>query len=481
MSTPLFPPLERHRQPAPERWRGRRVLVVGAARQGLAMARYLARHAARVRLNDRKPWEALTQARTALADLPIEWVTGGHPLEALADVEAVFVSGGVPLQLPLIQEALRRGIPVYSDAHLFLEVAVCPVVGITGAAGKTTTTTLLGRMARQVEGRLYRRVWVLGNIGPPLMDYADQLAPEDLAVVELSSFQLEPARLSPEVGVVLNITPNHLDRHGTMEAYIAAKANILLHQGPRDWAVLGHEEPNAWGLRRKAPGRLAAFGLKPAPQSVPQVFLQEGWFVFRDAAGRAVPLFPQSLVRLVGEHNLRNVAAASMAGLLAGLAPQELAQGLEGFTGVPHRLEIVLERNGVTWVNDSIATTPARAMAGIRAFAGRPLILLAGGKDKDLPWEDWAAVVREHVDVLIVFGPAREKIFQALERVPGEKPQEVVEARGLRDAVEAAAQRARPGYVVLLSPGAASFDEFPNFEVRGQRFREWVQEVAGDS
>ena len=479
MSTPLFPPLERHRQPAPERWRGRRVLVVGAARQGLAMARYLARHAARVRLNDRKPWKALTEARAALADLPIEWVTGGHPLEALAEVEAVFVSGGVPLQLPLIQEAFRRGIPVYSDAHLFLEVAVCPVVGITGAAGKTTTTTLLGRMARQAEGRLYRRVWVLGNIGPPLMDYADQLAPEDLAVVELSSFQLEPARLSPEVGVVLNITPNHLDRHGTMEAYIAAKANILRHQGPRDWAVLGHEEPNAWGLRRKAPGRLAAFGLKPAPQPVPQVFLQEGWFVFRDAAGRAVPLFSQSLVRLVGEHNLRNVAAASMAGLLAGLDPQALAQGLEGFTGVPHRLEIVLERNGVTWVNDSIATTPARAMAGIRAFAGRPLILLAGGKDKDLPWEDWAAVVREHVDVLVVFGPAREKIFQALERVPGERPREVIEARGLRDAVEAAAQRVRPGYVVLLSPGAASFDEFPNFEVRGQRFREWVQEVVG--
>lgn len=476
----LFPRRTRTRPLSPNRWQGKGVLVVGAARQGVAMARFLARRGAHVRLNDHKPLEALAPARQALEGLPVEWVTGGHPLEALEGMEAVFVSGGVPLNLPLIREAFRRGIPVHSDAHLFLEHAACPVVGITGSSGKTTTTTLLGRMARHAEGRLYRKVWVLGNIGPPLMDYVDDLHPDDLAVVELSSFQLEPARVSPEVAVVLNITPNHLDRHGTMEAYIAAKANILAHQRREDWAVLGREDPAAWSLRHLGMGNKAAFGLYPVEEPLPAVYVMNRRFVFRDAQGKVMPLFGMDAVQLRGAHNLQNVAAASLAGLLVGLSPEDLLMGVEGFTGVPHRLEVVLEKDGITWVNDSIATTPARAMAGIRAFAGRPIVLLAGGKDKNLPWEDWAAVVREHVDVLVVFGPAREKIFPALEKVPGPRPRVVVEVSGLRAAVEAAARYARPGSVVLLSPGATSFDEFPNFEVRGERFREWVREIVGE-
>ena len=483
-----FPPLHRTRTLARRSWEGRRVLVVGAARQGTAMARYWARRGAHVVLNDRRPLDALGPAREALADLPIEWVAGDHPLELLEGVDAVGVSGGVPLSLPLLQEARRRGLPLYSDAHLFLEEAVCPVVAITGSSGKTTTTTLLGRMARAAAReetpvphlpKRFRRVWVLGNIGPPLLDFVDELHPEDVAVVELSSFQLDLVRVSPEVGVVLNITPNHLDRHGTMEAYIQAKAHLVAHQGPHDWAVLGHEEPNAWGLRHRTRAQVAAFGLTPPPAPVPAVFVQQHRFVLRDAMGRAHALFPVDQVRLPGEHNLRNVAAAALAAALMGLQREHMEAGLEGFTGVPHRLELVLEHNGVAWYNDSIATTPERAMAALRAFAGRSIILLAGGKDKDLPWEAWARLVRQEVEHLLVFGPAQDKILAALEAVPGDRPRTVRVFPSLRPAVEEAARLARPGSVVLLSPGATSFDEFPNFEVRGERFRAWVKALTG--
>ena len=488
VNTFAFPPLHRTRTLVRRSWAGRRVLVVGAARQGTAMARFWARRGAQVILNDRRPLEELGEAREALAGLPIEWATGDHPLELLEGVDAVGVSGGVPLSLPLLQEARRRGLPLYSDAHLFLEEAVCPVVAITGSSGKTTTTTLLGRMARaaaQEEAlvpqlpKRFRRVWVLGNIGPPLLDFVDELQPEDVAVVELSSFQLDLVRVSPEVGVVLNITPNHLDRHGTMEAYIQAKAHMVAHQGPHDRAVLGHEEPNAWSLRQQTRARVAAFGLTPPPVPVPAVFLQRHRFVLRDAMGRAHILFSADLVRLPGQHNLQNVAAAALAAALMGLEPEHMEAGLEGFTGVPHRLELVMEHNGVAWYNDSIATTPERAMAALRAFAGRPIILLAGGKDKNLPWDAWARLVRQEVEHLLIFGPAQQKILSALEAVPGDRPRTVKVFPGLRPAVEEAARLAQPGTVVLLSPGATSFDEFPNFEVRGERFRAWVKEITG--
>ncbi len=488
VNTFAFPPLYRSRTLPQREWRGKRILVVGAARQGTAMARFLARRGAQVVLNDRRPLEELKEAREALAGWPITWATGGHPLALLEGVEAVCVSGGVPLNLPLLEEARRRGLPFYSDAHLFLETAPCPVVAITGSSGKTTTTTLLGRMARAaaeedalVSGlpKRFRRVWVLGNIGPPLLDFVDELHPDDVAVVELSSFQLEWVRTSPEIGAVLNITPNHLDRHGTMEAYIEAKAHMVLHQRPHDWAVLGHEDPNAWGLRRRVTSQVAAFGLEPPKAPMPAVFLRQGHFVLRDAVGRAHVLFPVERVRLPGEHNLRNVAAAALIASLMGLSPEHMEAGVEGFTGVPHRLELVMERDGVAWYNDSIATTPERAMAALRAFSGYSIVLLAGGKDKDLPWEDWARLVRERVEHLLVFGPAQEKILAALEQVPGELPRSVRVFSSLRPAVEEAVRLARPGYVVLLSPGATSFDEFPNYEVRGERFRVWVRELVG--
>ncbi len=475
---------------------GHRVLIVGAGRQGTALARYLARHGAEVVLNDRRPAGALRSAREQLAGLPIRWVTGGHPFEVLEGVTMVCPSGGVPLDLPLVQEAVRRGVPLSNEAQIFMEVVPCPVVGITGSAGKTTTTTLVGRMAgaaaAEVRGASYsqlgadaatqaaiaalpkrwRTVWVGGNIGNPLIADVDAMTADDLAVMELSSFQLELMHTAPAVAAVLNITPNHLDRHGTMEAYTAAKARILTFQTPADTAVLGWEDAGAWGLRPQVRGRLMAFGFAPPPEGVDGVFLDGDTLALRE--GDAVrPLFPRQAIRLRGEHNVRNVLAASAVAAALGLSAEHMRAGVEGFTGVPHRLELVRVLDGVAWYNDSIATAPERAMAAIRSF-DEPIVLLAGGRDKKLPWDAWAALVRQRVRALVVFGEAADLILEALAQAEGPLPETVLRCGSLEDAVRAAYHASRPGDVVLLSPGGTSFDEFRDFAERGERFRAWV-------
>ena len=244
-------------------------MVLGAARQGLALARYLALHGAQVVLNDQRHENEMESAITALAELqgrtvyPVRWVLGRHPLEILEAADLLCVSGGVPLTLPIVKHALERGVPVTNDSQIFLEAAPCPVVGITGSAGKTTTTTLVGRMAQAavasaLAGGKPRQAWVGGNIGSPLIAILDEIAPQDLAIMELSSFQLELMTRSPQIAAVLNITPNHLDRHGSMAAYTAAKAHILAYQAPVDTAVLGRDDPGAWRAAetaRPAPGR----------------------------------------------------------------------------------------------------------------------------------------------------------------------------------------------------------------------------------
>ncbi|MFN3741291.1 MAG: UDP-N-acetylmuramoyl-L-alanine--D-glutamate ligase [Anaerolineales bacterium] len=459
-------------------WQGRRVVVLGAARQGQALARYLTRHGARVCLSDVRSEAELQTARQALADLPIEWALGGHPLTLLDGADLLCLSGGVPTTLPIVQQALRRGIPLSNDTQIFLEAVPCRTVGITGSAGKTTTTSLVGEMARRTaqENATFRRVYVGGNIGDPLLNYVDEMTPEDLAILEISSFQLEQMTLSPNVAAILNITPNHLDRHGTMEAYIAAKARILEFQSQRDVAVLGREEPNAWGLRRRVRGRLVSFGFAPLEDDEEGTYYQEGLLYLYERQVD-IPLLRREQIALRGDHNVLNVLAAFAIGHAAGLSLDAMLEAAEAFRGVPHRLELVREWRGARWYNDSIATAPERTMAAIRSF-DEPLVLLLGGRDKDLPWEDLARLVRQRVDHLILFGEAAEKIERALHAVEGERPYTIERYARLFDAVQAAARLVEPGDVVLLSPGGTSFDEFRDFEERGERFRQWVQQLS---
>ena len=473
-------------------WKGKLVVIVGAARQGLALARYLLLHGARVTLNDHQHAEALTAAQRSLSDLvdaglPLTWVCGGHPLDLLDGADLVCVSGGVPLDLPLLAAAQARHIPLTNDSQIFMQNVPCKIIGITGSAGKTTTTTLVGRIAQAAETAVSavpaatRRVWVGGNIGSPLISVIDEMSPADLAVVEFSSFQLELMDRSPQIAVVLNVTPNHLDRHGTMEAYTAAKARILQFQDSQGVVVLGRDDPGAWALRRLAHGQVFSFGLSPLPDGQPGSFVDQRGICLRLQTDReAVPVLALDQISLRGEHNLLNVMAACTIIGAAGLSLDAIQKGVQGFGGVPHRLEFVRSWGGADWYNDSIATAPERAMADIRSF-DEPLVLLAGGRDKDLPWEEFAHLVRRRVDHLVVFGEAAPKILAALQAdaVTGNNSGHptITRCAGLHEAVQAAAQIVQPGDVVLLAPGGTSFDEFKDFEQRGEYFAQWVKEL----
>lgn len=451
-------------------WTGKRVLILGAARQGLALARWLARHGARVTLSDART-EA-PSARAALADLPIIWALGGHPLELLNNCDLLCLSGGVPLTLPIVAEALKRGIPLSNDTQVFMEIVPCRTIGITGSAGKTTTTTLVGRMAKEAYGDA---AYIGGNIGDPLINYVDEMKPTDLAILELSSFQLEQMTISPNVGAILNITPNHLDRHGTMEAYTAAKARLLDFQSAKDVAVLGHDDPGAWNLRDRVKGKLFTFSLHELDESLNGAYFHDGLLALRD--GNAyVPLILREKVLLRGDHNVSNALAAFAIAHAAGFPLDAMLAAVEDFHGVPHRLELVRELRGVRWYNDSIATAPERTMAAVRAFE-EPIVLLLGGRDKDLPWDDLAALIHQRVDHVVLFGEAAEKIEKAVAG-SGSRPQTLTRCETLEQAVLQAAEVAEAGDVVLLSPGGTSYDAFKDFAERGERFREWVLKLS---
>lgn len=464
--------LRRSVGPVPE-WKGKRVVVLGLARQGVALTRYMSGQGAEVVVSDIQPAEALVEARHELSGLPVEYVFGGHPPALLERADLLCLSGGVPADLPLALQAREQGIALSNDSQIFLEACPSPVIGITGSAGKTTTTALVGRMAAaQFEGT-ERRVWVGGNIGRPLLADLSAIGSEDLVVMELSSFQLELMTTSPQVAAILNLTPNHLDRHRTMEAYIACKARILAYQTEEDVAVLGREDADAWALREMVIGKVISFS-QSEPDEGDGAYIAQGAIRLRIGADD-LTVCPVGAVELRGEHNLLNVIAACALAAAAGLSPDAMSEGLRGFRGVEHRLEFVRRVRGADWYNDSIATAPERAIAAMRSF-DEPLVILAGGRDKDLPWGEFAAIVRQRVDHLILFGEAAEKIAQAVENASGERgPLSIDICAGLEAAVQQADWVAEPGDVVLLAPGGTSFDEFKDFAERGERYRTLVE------
>ncbi|MEX0787279.1 MAG: Mur ligase family protein, partial [Anaerolineales bacterium] len=303
-------------------YRGRRVIVVGLARQGKAAARYLAERGAKVTVSDRKAADQLSAEIAELDGLDIEFIFGGHPPELLVGADLLCLSGGVPAGLPLAQQARRRGIELTNDAQLLLEAAPAPSIGITGSAGKTTTTALVGRMAAAALASTGRHAWVAGNIGrSPLADI-DAMSPEDWIVLELSSFQLELMTASPHVAVILNVTPNHLDRHGTMDAYREAKARILEFQGPQDIAVLGREDAGVWSLRDRVRGRMVSFGTT-RPVGGEGTFVKESaiWWVGREGETLLLEI---GTIELRGAHNLSNVLAASAIAVASGFPPEAI-------------------------------------------------------------------------------------------------------------------------------------------------------------
>jgi UDP-N-acetylmuramoylalanine--D-glutamate ligase len=378
----------------------------------------------------------------------------------------------VPLTLPIVEEALKRGIPLSNDSQIFMEVVPCKTVGITGSAGKTTTTTLVGNMAKLAKGD---HAFIGGNIGDPLINYVDNMNADDLAVLELSSFQLDQMNISPNIAAVLNITPNHLDRHGTMEAYTNAKARILEFQSANDTAILGRDDKGAWGLKNRVKGNLLSFSLQDLEEGLNGTYLHDGLLSLRDGFAY-IPLLMREKVQLRGDHNIANVLAAFAIGHAAGFKLDDMLEAVEEFRGVPHRLEWVRELNGVRWYNDSIATAPERAAAAVHAFS-EPIVLMLGGRDKNLPWGELAKLIHERVDHVVLFGEAGEMIQNAITAYSGVGSVDVHRATTLKEAVTLAAEVASAGDVVLLSPGGTSFDEFKDFAERGEAFRKWVSEL----
>lgn len=451
---------------------GRRVIIVGFARQGQALARWLPTVGARPIVTDGKTAE---QLGINPAEYPnVRFVLGENPLELLDRADLVCISGGVPLTIPLIQEAIRREIPITNDAQLFVDRCAAPLVGITGSAGKTTTTTLVGQM---VKNGGYQ-TWIGGNIGNVLLDVLNYIQPKDRVVMELSSFQLELMTTSPQIGAVLNVTPNHLDRHGTMEAYMNAKAHIIAHQSSDGVAVLNKDDMGSMVLESLAAGDVCWFSRRE--------IVADGAFLAGSRlfiAGRSSttgdPQFvcDVSDIPLRGDHNVSNVLAACAIAGAVGVEPGVLTETIKTFKGVPHRLETVRVLNGVTWVNDGIATAPERVMAALRSYS-EPLVLLLGGADKKLPWDELVAMASYKCRRIICFGRDGDLPIAAAQKLNID-PGLFVRVNTLAEAVRAAAEVAESGDIVLLSPGMTSYDAYLNFEVRGEDYRKLVNALEG--
>ncbi len=453
-------------------WNGKTVVIVGLARQGSALARYLADKGAHLRLTDNHSEEELVDVRRELAGIDAEWVLGQHPFSLLDNADLVCPSGGVPLTIPFIQEAVGRGIPLSNDSQIFLEAAPCKVIGITGSAGKTTTTTLVGRMAEAATrlGTDFRRAYVGGNIGNPLIAQVEQMDQNDLAVMELSSFQLQIMAHSPQVAAILNITPNHLDRHKDMQEYADAKKQILRSQNQNDYAILNREDPGSWEALSLVKGLLYSFGRQPMPSGQYGTFA-DGTHVWLRTPEIEKKVLPVSDIQLRGQHNLMNVLAACAIAAAAGLCAEAMQGGVQGFLGVEHRLELVRTWGGAKWYNASIATAPERTIAAIRSF-DEPLVLLIGGRDKHLPWGEFAKLAAQRVDHIVLFGEAASLVMEALKKTPGNYSIDV--CGRLDEAVQTAAKRVSPGDVVLLSPGGTSYDQYLDFAERGQDYKRLV-------
>lgn len=455
----------------------RRVVILGAARQGLALARFLLSQGAVVTLSDAKSASDLDL--TSLPATPrLRLALGGHPLTLLDGADALYLSGGVPIDLPIVVEARRRGIPLSNDAQLFFEQCPEPIAAITGSAGKTTTTTLVGNMLSAHAagpGGGGRSVWVGGNIGNPLIEALGQIRPGDAVVMELSSFQLELMTRGPRIACITNITPNHLDRHGTMEAYIAAKRRILDFQASGDRQILSADDPVTSGLG-KGP-TTDWFSLRGEPDGDGAWLDGDGFLRLRVGdCGIEDTICHRRDLSLMGEHNILNVLAAGLVAARAGGGLEAIRSVARSFRGVAHRLQLVREWRGTRWYDDSIATAPERLLAALKCFE-TSVILLVGGRDKKLPWEAAAVEMAQRCRHVVLFGEMGPMVAAKL-AAAGLPADRMSQRARLEEAVAVAATVARPGDVVLLSPGGTSYDAFQDFARRGDRFTELVNELA---
>jgi UDP-N-acetylmuramoylalanine--D-glutamate ligase len=456
----------------PRTFRGLRVAVVGLGIEGVDAVRFLHREgAAEIVVSDSKSSDALRDQIRALAGIPFALQAGANDARLAERVDAVMVSQGVPDSLPLVQEAERRHIPVTSMMRLFLLRCPVPVIGITGSAGKSTTTSLVGEMLRAADAP----VFVGGNIGTGLLSALDSIDAHTRVVLEISHTQLTRTSRSPHWAAVLNVTPNHLDQF-SWDEYVELKRNLVRHQSAQDLVVLPSENDAALAFRESTPATPYYFGIDRLPGPGATVANDD---IVWDGGDGPRTVCPRELVRIPGRHNLQNVLAATAIGAIAGVPLEAMGQAIAAFRGIAHRLETVATVDGVRYIDDSIATAPERTIAALHAFDA-PVVLLLGGREKRLPLETLAAAIIGRARSVICFGEAGPMFAESLRSFwqAADDGPPVNVATDVAEAVAQAHAVGQPGDVCLLSPAGTSFDAYENFSARGDHFATLVRSLA---
>ena len=447
---------------------GKRVLVVGLARTGVAASLFAAANQAIVTATDEKKEGEMTETAAKLRKAGVKLDLGGHTEAAFLDQDLIVISPGVPVKLPPLDLARSRGVAVWSEIELAWRFLRGKLVAITGSNGKTTTTSLVAHILKNAG----IPTLVGGNIGVPLVSLIETSTDSSVTVAEISSFQLEATEVfRPGIGVLLNLTPDHLDRHASFEEYADAKMRMFENQLEGDNAVLNADDPE---VTRRMPSRPHVFWFSRQKRVAQGAFLREDQIIFRNE-GSEVAVARRDEIALRGEHNVENVLAACAAAYLAGATPTAIASGVKTFQGVEHRLEFVAEVGGVKFYNDSKATNVDAALKAVEAFPG-PLVVILGGTDKGSPYTPLREPLRARARLTILIGAAADRIAADLgDAVPA------VNAGTLDRAVQLAVERARPGDTVLLAPACSSFDQFENYEHRGRTFKELVAKFENHS
>jgi UDP-N-acetylmuramoylalanine--D-glutamate ligase len=445
-----------------------RVLVVGLGKSGAAAALFLKQRGARVTVSDTKTQHELQEQIPGLLDAGVTVETGGHGERTFRGQDLIVVSPGVPVETPQLRQARELGIPIIGEVELATRFLQGHLIAITGSNGKTTTTALVGEVIARGGGMSL----VGGNIGTPAISLTAESTPDCYVVLEVSSFQLETVHtFHPEVAVVLNITPDHLDRHSTFQAYVDAKSRIFENQVDSDYAVLNADDPACAGLAGRTRARNVWFSRACEVEHGAQV--KDGTIIFRDLKGDR-EVMPVSAIKLKGAHNLENVLAAVCVGMLLQIEPRLIRCAVEEFKAVEHRLEYVATIRGVEYYNDSKATNVDATIKALESFPGN-IHLILGGKDKGSDYSVLNRLLRERTKRVYTIGAAAAKIES---QITGS----AIEPAGTLDAaVRKAAAAARPGDIVLLAPACASFDQFQNYEHRGRAFKQVVLELASQA
>lgn len=446
----------------------KKALVVGAGKSGVAVAGFLTRKGALVTLADSRKHEDFKGALDDLEALGVSLELGGYPEVVPGGFDFLVVSPGVPPVVAPVARARELSIPVLGELELAWRFTSSPVVAITGTNGKTTTTTLVGEIFKDAG---YKTL-VAGNIGLPLVDEVEKYGPEDIIVAEVSSFQLETVQqFRPRVGAVLNLTPDHLDRHGDMAGYAGAKALIFANQGAGDYSVLNYDDPETRRMASLTRGKVIFFSRRHILEE--GVFVREGKLCF-SMSGVQEEIISANKLKIPGAHNLENALAAAACTRIMGIPAESIAHTLGRFAGVAHRLEFVAEINGVTFINDSKGTNPDASIKAVEAY-DQPLVLIAGGKNKGNDFTEFACKAGARARAMVVLGQCAGEMAGAARKAGIEN---ILLAGDFREAVLLAHKAARPGDVVLLSPACASWDMFNNFEERGDLFKQIVSELA---